>query len=395
MRVDRELERLTMVGMDEALLARVRAAAERIAPLADEIERGRRLPPAALGALVEAGVFKLAVPRALGGSEAELPTLLAAFEMLARADGSAGWTAMIGAASGLMSIFLDDATARHIYGPADAISCGVFAPLGKATRVPGGGLRVTGRWPFGSGCEHSQWRMGGVFVFDGAEPELLPSGAPHIRCALFAAAETEIIDTWTVSGLSGSGSHDISASDIVVPAERCISFFTDKPRHDAPLYRLPFFGVLASGVAAVALGIARAAIDSLIALAGKKPVAGTRRTIAQRELVQLEVARASARLGAARAFLFDAVAEAGRRPPGDISARAQLRLAACHAATESAAAVDAMYTAGGGTVVYAAQPLQRHFRDVHVATQHAMVSPQIATTVGRVLLGLDTDLTTL
>ena len=384
-------------GMDETVLARVRAAAERIAPLADEIERGRRLPPAAVGALVEAGVFKLAVPRALGGGEADLPTLLATFELLARADGSAGWTAMIGAASGLMSIFLDEDTARHVYGPADAVSCGVFAPLGRATRVAGGGLRVSGRWPFASGCEHSQWRMGGVLVFDGEQPEMLPgTSIPHVRCVLFSAVESEIIDTWDVTGLRGSGSHDIAVRDVTVPAERCFSFLMDKPRApEAPLYRLPFFGVLASGVAAVALGIARAAIDQLIALAGKKLVPGSRRTIAQRELVQLDVARADARVRAARAFLFAAVAEAGQRPASDVQARAQLRLAACHAASEAAAAVDAMYNAGGGAVVYATQPLQRHFRDVHVATQHAMVSPQVLTTVGRVLLGLETDVTTL
>ena len=385
-----------MNGMDETVLARVRAAAERIAPLADEIERGRRLPAAAVGALVDAGVFKLAVPRVIGGGEAELPTLLATFELLARADGSAGWTAMIGAASGLMSIFLDDDTARHVYGPADAISCGVFAPLGRATRAAGGGLRVSGRWPFGSGCEHSQWRMGGVLVFDGEQPELLPgTSIPHVRCVLFSAAETEIIDSWDVSGLRGSGSHDIAVRDVTVPAERCFSFLADKPRGDAPLYRMPFFGVLASGVAAVALGIARAAIDSLLALAAKKTIPGSRRTIAQRELVQLDVARADARVRAARAFLFAAVAEAAQRPASDVQARAQLRLAACHAASEAAAAVDAMYNAGGGAVVYATQPLQRHFRDVHVATQHAMVSPQIMTTVGRVLLGLETDVTTL
>ncbi len=385
-----------MNGMDETVLARVRAAAERIAPLADEIERGRRLPAAAVAALVDAGVFKLAVPRALGGGEAELPTLLATFELLARADGSAGWTAMIGAASGLMSVFLDDDTARHVYGPADAISCGVFAPLGRATRAAGGGLRVSGRWPFASGCEHSQWRMGGVLVFDGEQPELLPgTSIPHVRCVLFSAAETEIIDSWDVSGLRGSGSHDIAVRDVTVPAERCFSFLADQPRGDAPLYRMPFFGVLASGVAAVALGIARAAIDSLAALAAKKTIPGSRRTIAQRELVQLDVARADARVRAGRAFLFAAVAEAAQRPASDLQARAQLRLAACHAASEAAAAVDAMYNAGGGAVVYATQPLQRHFRDVHVATQHAMVSPQIMITVGRVLLGLETDVTTL
>jgi alkylation response protein AidB-like acyl-CoA dehydrogenase len=381
--------------VDAQALARAQAAAAAIAPRAAEIEAARRLPAEVVRALVDAGIFKLVLPRALGGGEASAATLLACIETIAAADGSAGWCAMIGTTSSLMSAFLDEALARSVYGPADAITSGVFAPMGRAQRTAAG-LRVSGRWPFGSGCEHAQWRMGGVLVMDDDKPELLPSGSPHVQSVLFAADETEIIDTWSVSGLRGTGSHDVAVHDVVVPASRCFSLFTSPPRSDAPaICRLPFFGVLAGGVAAVALGITRAAIDALTTLAGKKQPVGAKRTIANRELVQLDVARAEARLRAGRALLHAAVATATASPAGDLEARAGLRLAAWHATTEAAAAVDLMYNAAGATGIYASHPLQRHFRDVHVATQHVMVSPQAATMVGRVLLGLDADVTQL
>jgi indole-3-acetate monooxygenase len=381
-----------MSEIDESWLERARTAAAAIAPLAADIEAARRLTPPAVQALVDAGLFKLVVPRALGGAECSLPTLLAVIEEIARADGSAGWCTMIGATSALMSVFLDEPLAREVYGSAGAVTCGVFAPMGRA--IPeADGYRVSGRWPFASGCEHSQWRMGGVLVLRDGQPELLPSGAPHVRSILFRADETHVVDTWRVSGLRGTGSHDLAVDNLLVPADRCFSLF-EPPRHTGALYRLPFFGVLAAGVAAVGLGIARAAIAAFVQLARAKQSLGARRTVAHREAVQLDLARAEAKLRAARALLYDAVADAADAPVPTLETRAALRLAACHAAAESAQAVDLVYNAAGASAIYESSPLQRQFRDVHVATQHVMVSPT-TTLVGRLLLGLEADVTTL
>jgi alkylation response protein AidB-like acyl-CoA dehydrogenase len=380
-----------MPTIDAEVLARARLAAETIAPLSQTIEDERRLPPEAVRALVEAGVFKLMVPKELGGAQTTAGTLLSVIEDISRADGSAGWCAMIGASSGLMSAFLDEAVAAEVYGPADAISCGVFAPMGRATKVDGG-YRVSGRWPFASGCEHSSWRMGGVFV---EGPEGQP---PTVRSVLFSAEQTRVVDTWNVSGLRGTGSHDLEVSDVLVPDARSFSL-SSPARHEGGVYRLPFFGVLASGVAAVTLGIARAAIDSIIALAKKKTPFGSKRGIAHRELVQLHVAQAEAKLRSARAFLYlsvrDAENEVEAHGKASLRGRALLRLAASHAATESAAAVDLAYEAGGATSIYAKHPLQRHFRDVHVATQHIMVSSTSKVLAGRILLDVESDVSTL
>jgi len=377
--------------IDETILARARVAAEVIAPLAVQIEKDRRLPAAAVEALVRAGVFKLLVPQTFGGSQAHPATMVAVIEEIARADGSAAWCTMVGATSGLMSMHLDEAVAREVYGPEDAVTSGVFAPMGRAVATDGG-YRVTGRWPFSSGCEHSKWRMGGAIVMgEGGPAELLPNGAPDVRSMLFRADETRVIDTWDTSGLRGTGSHDVEVTDVVVPRERSFSLLTGTPTHAG--YTLPFFGVLASGVAAVGLGIARAAIDSFVAMAKSKTPPGSKRTLAHRDLVQMDVAKAEAKLRSARAFLYEAVEEAVAAP--SLVTRARLRLAACHAAEESAGVVAIAYKAGGGAAIYSKSPLQRHFRDAHVVTHHIMVNDVATTLAGRVLLGVESDTTTL
>ncbi len=373
--------------LDTEALRRIYRATQQIAPFAAAIEAERRMPPEVLEALVAAGAFKLALPQALGGAAAGLPTVLAAIEAIARADASAGWTVMIAITSSLMCGWMDDATNEEIFGPDDSVASGVFAPMGEAHPVTNG-FRVSGQWPYASGCEHAQHRMVGALVRTG--------GMPEMRCFVFKAEQTTIVDTWDVSGLRGTGSHDLLIDEAFVPVNRSFSLVDDPPRRVAPLLGVPVFGVLAAGIAAVSLGIAHSAIGALNTLANSKATLNGRRGLAQRELVQLAVARAEAKRCAARAWLFETAETAmltasEEDTPAPVPMRARLRNAACHAVRESADAVDLMYEAGGGASVYDHNPLQRHFRDVHVATQHMMVTPQVQALVGRVLLGLETD----
>jgi alkylation response protein AidB-like acyl-CoA dehydrogenase len=251
--------------------------------------------------------------------------------------------------------------------------------------------RVTGRWRFASGCQHCDWLMGGCIVQDG--------GSPHARMVFFPVRDAEIIDTWTVSGLRGTGSHDMAVRDLRVPVARSVSITDDRPVAPGPLYAFPIFGLLAVGIAAVAVGIARGALDEIEHLATAKTPTGGRRLLAERPTVQAQIAEAEATAGAARAFLSEVVDEAwhAARAAGAIPVpvRARVRLAATHATAAAARAVDVAYTAGGGTAVYAESPLQRAFRDIHVVTQHMMVAPATWELAGRVLLGLETDTTML
>jgi len=371
-----------------------RALAPRIRALADETERGRRLPAELVEAFHAAGFFHMCVPRLLGGGEVAPATMLGVLEELGRADGAAGWCAMIAATSGVLAAYLAPETAKEIYGGARGASGGAFAPYGKAVAADGG-YRVNGRWPFASGCEHCTWLMGGCVVEEQGKPKLLPNGVPNIRLMLFPAAAARIIDTWDVSGLRGTGSHDISVENLLVPAAHSASLITDQPTAAGALYVFPVFGLLALGIAAVALGIGRRAIDELTALAAKKTPALTRRRLAERGAIQVEVAAAEATLAAARAYLFGTVEEmwtaAQARGEMTLAQRAALRLTASHAVSASVSAADRMYTAGGGSAIYSASPLQRCFRDLHVATQHTMVNPATFELVGRVLLGVEAD----
>jgi len=363
-----------------------------IRALAPRIEQDRRLPPELMSRLTEAGFFRLVVPRALGGLEAHLRTALEVIEEISRADGSTGWTVMIGSVTGILSGWLEPAVAAEIF-TRDAFAGGFVAPLGQA-HLTAGGYRLTGRWPFASGCHHAGWLLGGAIVFENGAPKLR-NGAPIARMFLFPASAAKLHDTWHVSGLRGTGSHDMEVAGILVPPERSVSFFTDRPRQPGPLYAFPVFSTLALGVASVALGIARGAVDEAERIAREKVPIGGKVRLAVKPGTQARVAEAEATLRAARAFLHDALGhcwalvESGSEAP--LSLRAELRLAAVHAASSAARATDLAYHLVGTTSIYDASPLQRAFRDVRVATQHAIVGPDIAELAGAVLLGADAD----
>ena len=378
-----------------ALLNRARELALRVRACADDIERGRRLPAPLVAELADAGLFRMCVPRKLGGPEVDAATMIRAIEAVAQADGSAGWCVMIAATSGVLSAYLPEDTAREIYAVApNVVTGGVFAPVGTAVVVDGG-YRVTGRWAFASGCEHCQWLMGGSVVLADGTPQLLAGGLPNSRLMLFPASHVQIIDTWNVSGLRGTGSHDIAVVDLFVPEDRSASLITDRPRQPGLLYLFPVFGLLALGIAGVATGVARRAIDELVQLAGAKTPAGSRRRLAERAAIHLQVAQAEAALRSARAFLFETVEQTWQSAAASgevtVQQRALLRLAATQATANAANAVDWMYTAGGGTSVYATSPLQRCFRDIHVVTQHMMVAAPTYELTGRIFLGLEAD----
>ncbi len=359
---------------------------------AAEIEATRHLPSGLAADLAATGICRAFAPRELGAAEATPAELSHDLESLAARDGSTGWCAMIAATTSIVAGWLPAEWAEEIYGPEDSVTGGFAAPMGRAT-VTDEGLRVSGRWAWGSGSHHCTWLGGGTLVVDaGGTPTGRADGltAPFV---FFSMDQVTLLDTWHVAGLKGTGSVDYTVTDAFVPGGRWVDM-TRPARIGRPLYRMPFFGSLAIGVASVMLGLARRAIDELIGLAEKHPQ-GSARSLAQRAPIQADLAAAVADHRSARLLLDDAIervwasASAGEVPGAD---RVALRLAATNAALNSAAAVDRCYHAAGGSAVYESSPLQRVFRDVHVATQHAMVAPRTLEVIGRHTFGLDTDL---
>jgi alkylation response protein AidB-like acyl-CoA dehydrogenase len=331
------------------------------------------------------------IPEAYGGFEVHPTQFLEVIEALSRADGSTGWCTMIGAGTAETAAWLSESAARTVYGAPESIVGGVAGPYGRAELVDGG-YRVTGRWAWASGSAHSDWLGGGVVVTQGGQPRMVREGVPQTRLLFFRASDVTLHDTWFASGLCGTGSGDMEVKDLFVPAEHGFSF-AEPPRIARPLYGFPF-GLLGLGIPAVALGIARRSIDELKTLALQKLLMPGRRPLATRPSVQEAVADAEATWRSARAFLMEAahsIFEASTRGEVSVAHRAELRLAMTHATRSAARVVDRMYDAAGGSSVSRSSPLQRCFRDIHVATQHAMVAPATLETFGSVLLGVETD----
>jgi alkylation response protein AidB-like acyl-CoA dehydrogenase len=360
-----------------------------------EGERDRKLSSDLVEAMIEAGFFRLCVPSSVGGGEADAATLVAVCEELARGDAAAGWCIAVMATAGMPAAYIPQATAREIYGDPRSVVGGVFAPRGRAV-AEGGSYRVNGRWPFSSGVDYCTWVMGGCVVEEDGAPRMLESGRPDVELVLFPREDVQVIDTWNVSGLQATGSHDIAVEDVSAPRDRATSVITRKPVEDGPLYAFPPFGLLALTIAGTALGIGRAGIQDLVELAGGKTPTGSARTLAERPVTQTRLAQAEATLLSARSFLYDAIASAwdAAEASGEVSIeqRAALRLAATHATAASAAAVDTAYDLGGGTAIYDTSPLQKRFRDIHAATQHMLIGPSTWELTGRLMLGLPTDI---
>ncbi|MEL6286132.1 MAG: acyl-CoA dehydrogenase family protein [Pseudomonadota bacterium] len=374
--------------------AAARALAPEIAARAEEIETARRLPSDLAQSLAAAGVFRMVTPDYLGGLELTPRQIVETVEVLATADASTGWCAMIGATTALNAAYMDRDTAQEIYGDPMIITGGVFAPMGKAIDE-GDHYRVTGQWQWGSGSANCTWLCGGSFIVEDGGLRRLPSGAPENRMMVFPAGDAELLDTWQVMGLKGTGSGDIAVADIRVSKTRSVSLVADVPTTDGALYAFPAFGLLALGVSAAALGNARGALDAFKALATTKKNQGSTKTLAERQVIQAEAAKLEASWRAARAYLFDEIDQtwAVAQSEGEIpmERRAALRMACTHMVRTSADICRSTYDLGGGAALFLSSELQRRFRDSHAMTQHIVTAPATWELTGRILMGLPTD----
>ena len=379
-------------------LEAARALGPTLATRSEEIEAARRLPADLAAAMAAAGLFRIAVPKSLGGHELPPADIVAVIEAVAMADASAGWCLMIAATTGLTSAYPPREFAEAMFADPNVITGGVFAPLGKAV-AEGDNYRVTGRWQWASGSANCAWLVGGSLIYEDGELRKLPTGAPDHRMMIFPRADVELIDTWHSAGLKGTGSGDFAVKDVLVPKARSVSLIVDKPVETGPLYVFPAFGLLALGIAAVASGNARAALDLAKALVAGKKQPGSQKTAAERAMTQVSVAKAEASLRAARALLSDSIATAWAAAQStgaiDTAMRADLRLAATHMTRTAVEVCREAYDLGGGASVFLYNPLQRRLRDAQTMTQHMMVAPPTWELTGRVLLGLPTDASTL
>jgi alkylation response protein AidB-like acyl-CoA dehydrogenase len=361
----------------------------------DRFDEDRTLPASLVDAMYQNDLFRMWVPRSLGGAELDPLSFLTVIEELSRLDGSMGWCAVIPAGYARLSGSLDEDVAREIFlGSSRGILVGSLNPTGKAVVAPGG-YRVSGRWSYGSFIAHGDWVLGNCIVEDASGPRRAGDGGPEFRLCLFPKQVVEVFDIWHVGGLRATGSNDYQVTELFVPETHTIPMpgFLPPPRRPGPLYAMPMTSTFVSCVAVVALGIARAAIEALTEIAATKATAGSSTPLRDKPFAQVELAKAEALLRSGRAYLFDELgamwtnALAGR----DISVqeRAHVRLAAVHAARSAIQSVDIVYQLGGGASLFQGGRLDRCFRDINAAGQHMALSPlSYMEPIGRVLFGL-------
>ena len=382
-----------------SLLEKVKAIAPIIRANAAEAERERQLSKATVEAMRDAGLYRMCVPRALGGLETDAMTAIRVVEEVSRLDSAAGWNLLIAQGGVVFTAWLPGEVGREIFlGHPEAILCGALSPPGRAVPAEGG-YRVTGRWPFASGCNHATWMLGSAFIYDedNDKPRQDENGNPIMLMPAFPRADATVLDTWHTVGMRGTGSHDFEVKDVFVPESRTARVAPLKelpPAYDLPLFRMTLWFVVGV-LGAAPLGTARAAIDALIELGNKKTPNYTRSPLAERPVAQMQVARAEALTASARAYLYESIRDAwDTASQGHFLAKKQkmaIQLAVCQAMSASAEAVDLVHQAAGTTAIRQGQPFERYFRDAHVMTQHAFSSASRFESVGKLMFGVETD----
>jgi alkylation response protein AidB-like acyl-CoA dehydrogenase len=366
-------------------------AIEKLAPVVEEhrasFDRDRRLPEVVFQALAEAGLFRLWLPSALGGPELSPAEFMRVVEAASAMDGSVGWIVANGGGMSRVAGYLLESVAGEWFADPRAFVVSATGAIGSAEPVAGG-YRVTGRWPFGSGASHATRFMGLSAVRDGSD-----NSQPPI-CCYFAREQVKIHDTWHVSGLRGTGSSDFEVKDAFVPADHTHDFIAPSPTQPGIIYRIPSLSIFPWSITGAPLGIASGAMAAFTKPATQsKTRLGATSRLQDREIVQSAVGRAEAILGAARAFLTEAMTELLAALDDDrdrvMRARARLRIACAYAAEGSTSIVQMLTTEAGASAIFESSRLERAGRDINAAVKHVAMSPQSYIVAGRLHLGMD------
>jgi indole-3-acetate monooxygenase len=355
-----------------------------------ETEETRRLAPEIVQRLVDIGLCRLVLPQSLGGFEAPPMVFAGTLEELARAEASVAWIVWNNALPCFSARFLSDAPRNELFGDARRLFANSTRPSGKAVVVDGG-FRVSGRWSLVSGCELADWIPVMSVVTKDGQSHMLGPGVAETRMAYIPKGSYTILDTWYVGGLRGTGSHDIVVDDVFVPAEKTMSML-DPDRLNLPISRVPFGATMSAGCAAICLGLAQTALDTLVELASTKTQVDPTPGLRDRPSVQALVATAAAEIDGARLLLHSALDEVWTNceqgTPVTPKQRACVWRSAILAAVKSKSMVTAIYEAAGTSALYVDCPIERIHRDIYAVTQHIIMAPTWLEEAGRVDLGL-------
>jgi len=379
-------------------LTRVGQLTEVIRAGGDEAQKLRRLPTHTVDALIDAGMFRFTLPKELGGENASVTETIEVLEAIAKVDASVSWNVMLGSEINAMAAGgMPKDLAREVYlDNPRVIMCGGGGPgttPSRAVKQADGGFRVWGQTTFISGCHNAEWCFMGAPIMEGDQPALNAQGQPTFKMWFLNKSQFQIIDTWDVAGLRGSGSHDVKADGALVSEKWAqVDLVLLPALYDNPVFRIPVALRLAYNKAAVAIGVARGALDEFVTLAQTKLPMLSATLLKDKPIAHYRYGEAEAMLRAARAFLFEAMREVeeelrrGRdAPSGKLTQNA--RLACTHAANASMHVVDSIHNTAGTSGMRMNSPLERKLRDAHGCATHRWVAHPLYAELGRIFLG--------
>jgi alkylation response protein AidB-like acyl-CoA dehydrogenase len=370
------------------LYNRVKALEPQIRAAADSIEVERCLPDELVDSLRATGLFRASWPLSMDGLELDPITQLEVLEELSRIDGSVGWLGTFASIGGLIGATIDPVAVRELFPNPDVVSAGQYAPRGKAERVEGGYI-VNGSWSFGSGCRHAEVMTAGCLVTVNGEIQMLDNGIPEVCSVMVPKTSANILlDSWQVSGMRGTGSHDYTLTDVFVPAAHT-SDSRFSSYHDGPLYRFPALFLISH--APMPLGIARAALDYVYALGETKQIQPGTRLLKQQGEAHEAAARAEAALRSARSWVFEVAQDIwDTLCRGDMVSKEQraiFRLCLVHVTRTALDVVRQLYDLVGSSAIHLDSPIDRLMRDINVVCAHVVVQPKMYRPAGKMLFG--------
>lgn len=374
-------------------IARAKALAPRLTEAGPRIDAARELPDDIQAAMQEAGMFRLLLPRSVGGAELDPLTYVQCVEAIASGDGSAGWCMNQGSGCSMSAAYLEPDASAEVFADPHAVLAWGQGPGARAERVPGGWM-VTGKWLFASGSRHATWLGCHSFTYDAdGTARCHPDGRPWEATMLVRREQAIVTDTWHVMGLRGTGSDQYAVSGLFVPDRLTLTRdLASERRHPGLLYRFTTGNIYASGFGSVALGIARGILDAFTRLARDKTPALTTTRLADSQVIQSQLAISEAKLASARLFLHDRLRDARETLTTSetltLDQRAGIRLASTFAIHQAREVVDFAYHEAGATAIFESNVFERRFRDIHSVCQQVQGRATHFETIGQHLLGL-------
>lgn len=342
---------------------------------AEEIEESRSVPPYLIEKMLDAGIFRMMLPKSIGGEELDLLQISRVVEAFARADGSTGWTAMVAAGYNCILPIFPEEIIRKVAGDSGNVMVrGALAPKGRLRPVEGG-YRLSGQWPFGTGSYDHKWVMATGIIFDGERPRMGPGGIPEMRVALMPAKEVRFLDTWHSVGMCGTSSHDFVVDDVFVSEDHCASLFGAN-NLDSTVYRLPFRILASTQHTSVSVGIALGAMDDLAKLAQtKRPAFRPNMRLIEDPAFRVRYGALMAKLDAARScsdwYAQEAMEQAASGQPATPDDAARFGSMVAYVSRVCTEVTDAVFDLSGSSACYNGSSIQRRWRDARVAAQHA------------------------